>query len=82
MAVVFVHFTETLFVLALELLLDRIVTFATPLFHAPDNVLPFVHMFSKWFAVAALTQFAIGSLARFAVLTYWEIRRVGKDGPR
>jgi hypothetical protein len=70
------HFVDTVVLIGLELLLALLIRGISQVLPDMVDVLGFVTLFSKWFSVAALGQFALESLLSLAEKDVPRLRRL------
>ena len=70
------HFTDTVFLILLELLLELLVRAIVPIIPEMRDILGYVEKFSKWFALGALVQFAVESSLELAKKDITRFRRI------
>lgn len=74
--IIWEHFTDTLWLIILELVLQVGLDLIEPFVPHFADVLQAVHVFSKWFVIAALGQFAIGSSLDLAAKDAHLVRQI------
>ena len=74
--VIWDHFTDTVWLIALELLLQVALNWVQPVVPGSSELLENVHKFSNWFVIAALAQFVIESSLDLAAKDAGLIRQI------
>jgi hypothetical protein len=70
------HFTDTIWLIGLDLVLLCILNWIGPLVPGSSDFVPLVQLFSKWFLISALVQFGIESLLDLAAKDAHLVREI------
>jgi hypothetical protein len=80
--VIWNHFTDTAFLVVLELFFDFGMRKLLPFVPESKDLVDLVHVVLKWFAFAAIVQFAIDTSIELAIKTIVRSRRMLVEGEK